>query len=276
MKNTSAKLNARIINSEYGAKSVIFTFLMLTLKYVFLLCAVFCSITVYAFARSDINEGVAADILYYLLFSLGIAFSLCFYVLSSYTVKSEYFKTSVSDVKFEFFKPLSFNIQLKIIYLHFLRFFKNIFTFVFYLFPSAAVALITLYFLNDGIDGFIFLLLVILFAALLISGLYFSFVSAQSLAFIDEAVFSNPSLTVSQTLKAAKESTAGRCFSLAKFKLSFVVWFLLCVFLIPAFFVIPYYLRCVSLYAKQAFGVKAPKPVKEKPIILLKLIKESD
>lgn len=276
MKNTSAKLTARLINSGYGLKNGLFTFVMLAFKYIFLLSAVFCAVTLYAFVYSDFSGGgTVADAMYYALFSLGIAFSLCFYVLSSYTLKSEYIKTSVSDSDFEFFKFISLDIQLKIIYLHFLRFFRNIFLTAFYLSPAAATAVVTLYFLKDGIDRLIFPAVILLFAILLFSGIYFSFVSMQRLAFIDETVFLNPGLSISQTLKKARQSTCGKCFSLAKFKLSFAIWFLLCIFIIPVFFVVPYYLRCISLYAKQAFGVKAPKPVTEKPVILMKPVKNT-
>lgn len=273
MKTSALKLNARIINSDYGIKTYFFTYSVILLKLFFLASAVFCTFTLYAFADTDIKSNdIFLNVIYYALFSLGIIFSVCFYILTSYAFKCGFFKTSVTKSNLEFFNFVNFSVQLKIIYLHLLRFFINIFKFLIYLSPSVAVAVTTIYFLKDGIDYSIFFACVVLFTALFITGLFFAFSSIQRLAFLDEVIYLNPTLSPVETVRIAKQCVNGKCFSAAYFKLSFFIWFSLCIFIIPAFFVIPYYNRCISLYAKQTLKVKSPRSVKEKPVIVLKLI----
>lgn len=273
MKTSALKLNARIINSNYGIKAYLFTFSVILLKLLFLASTVICTLALYAFADSDIKSNdIFLNVIYYALFSLGIIFSVCFYILTSYTFKCGFFKTSVTKCNFEFFNFVNLGVQLKIIYLHFLRFFINIFKSFIYLSPSAAFAVTTIYFLKDGIDYRIFFACVVLFIALFITGLLFAFSSMQKLAFLDEVIYFNPTLSPVETVRIAKQCVNGKCLRTARFKLSFIVWFSLCVFIIPIIFVIPYYNRCISLYAKQTLKVKSPRSVKEKPVIVLKLI----
>lgn len=274
MRKPSLKLNAKIINSSYGTKSYLFTFLVLSAKLFFVLSALFCAFTLYSFIHSELNgKDTVTDILYYVLFSLGIAFSICFYILLDHTLRRAFFKTTSEKCKFEFFTLLSVKLQLKIIYLHLLRFVRSIICAVFFLIPSAATAVTALYFLRDGMDKRIFFACCLLFVFFLFNGIFFSLVSAQKFALIDETVYSEPELSISDTVKAAKEKTQGRCFDLAKLKLSFLPKILLCIFVVPLIFVAPYYLRSVSIYAKQALKVKPPKPAKEMPVMITKILK---
>lgn len=276
MKNSSIKINARIINISYGVKSCLFTLFSLSAKLFFALSTVFCSFTLYIFINSDLNgRDTLADILYYVLFSMGIAFSICFYILCGHSVRRAFFKTTLEKGKFELFNLMSVKLQLKIIYLHLLRFFRNLFCAVFYLSPAVITGLAALYFLRDGIDRALFFALLSLFTFFLLSGIFFALASAQRLALLDETICQNPHLSAADMLKAAKDNTNGRCFKLAKFKLSFLPKLSLCILIVPSFFVIPYYLRSISIYAKQALKFKTPKPVKEAPIIITKIIPDT-
>lgn len=270
MKNSYIKLTARQYNSVFGAKNYVNTFFLVFLKLMFLGSAVFCSYILLSYSK--IKNDMLTDILYYALFSFGVIFSVCLYIITDYTLKRIYFESSIKNEPSKMFTALKVSFQLKIIYLHFVRFFINLFYTLFYMLPSLAVAGITLYFLMGGMDTLIFYACTLLFLSLFILGVIFSLAAFQKFAFLDETATLNSSLSATETIKFLNRSDAKQCFKLLKFKLSFVFWFLLCVFIIPAFFVFPYYRRSMSLYAKQTLKIKSPKPVQEKPVIVLKFL----
>lgn len=271
MKSSLIKLNAKIISSYYGKKSAFFSIEIYLLKLFFLLSGVFCTAALTVFIKSELYRiDLANDVMYISLFTAGIMFSICFYIITDYILKAEFLKTSIRKERFKLFEFLNISLQLKIIYLYSAKFIINFFKTVFYLLPAVLTALVTIALLENGIDKKVFAALCLLFIVLLVSGMYFSFCSCQRLAFLSQAIYLNQSESVFEIIKRARVLSDGKCFEIAHFKLSFLGWKMLCIFILPMIFVVPYYNRCIALYAKQTSCVKSPRSVSEKPVIFMK------
>lgn len=270
MKNSDLKIIARGINASFGKRIYLSTIFLELMKIAFLLSTAFCAYTLFAYHNVKSNSSI--DILYYALFSLGVIFSVCLFIITKYTLRRIFMESTIKNEEIKIFKALSIGFQLKIIYLHFFKFFINQLYLIFYLLPSALVVMITLYYLPKGIDALIFFACSILFLAFFVLGILFYFAARQKLYLLDEFATLNASLSAVEVIKALIKTDAKSCFKLLSFKLSFAFWKILCVFIFPAFFVIPYFRRSISLYAKQTLKIKSPKPVKEKPVIILKVL----
>lgn len=273
MSNSLIKATARNITARTNSKSTAVGALSLLLKLFFTSSAVFCLYIISILGSySEALTLPFGYIPYYALFISGVTFSVCFFIITEYSEKRWFFKNAVGAEKPSFFNNLSIRTQMKIIYIKLLKSVISLIVTVLYLFPSAAVLFTMLYKLrNSGINRMIFIFASALYLFTVLLGLYFSFVTMQKYALTDEIISLNSNLKTTDIIALSKQKTAGVCFRLAKFKLSFTPWFLSCVLVLPLLFVIPYYRQSFSVAAKRLIKYGEAEETEPKPVILMRL-----
>jgi len=267
MKTSSVKLLARNINARCGGKIYLANIFFIILRAVFLLLFIFFSYTLSVLHRFVLT---LPEALYYALFSLGAFFSLWYFIICGHSQKRTFYFSGKPNGRVRVFHIIGVGTQLKIVYLHILRAVINLGKLVLYLLPSAAAFAVSAYFLTSGMPKTVFYACAFLFAALLLSGIFFYLVSRQKLAFLDGVICSQPSLGTVETIRYLNSHTRYGKFALLKFKLSFAVWFLSALLIFPIPFVSAYYLRSLSVYEKSVLKLYVPKPI-EKPVVFMKL-----
>jgi uncharacterized membrane protein len=78
--------------------------------------------------------------------------------------------------------------------------------------------------------------------------LYAVFMNRYTLTFY--LFFDNPDTKITDLIKTSIHYTKGYRASLAAFALSFIGWFLLCILILPLFYVVPYGVASITLYAR--------------------------
>lgn len=82
-------------------------------------------------------------------------------------------------------------------------------------------------------------------AAFLI-GIFFYFLSVQRYSKAMFFLVSYENLSAVDAIKESVRKTRGKCGEILRFKLGFLPWFLLCIAVVPALFVIPYYKQSIT------------------------------
>ena len=248
MKRVELKLRARRFLAENAGRAR----LTVALYLLFRLGAIFVSaFFIYCiFLLPDFLEnepyGVPSPF-YYALFVLCISIVFGFSAVFNYLLHRWFY---CADREENFFRILPVRLQIKIIYLHFLKISRNLSTALFYLLPFAATLLFIVLKLRTGIDGRVFALLLILEFIYLIFGLYFLLISRQKTAFLDADISVFPRTPARQLFENTCERNRDSCRFLAKLKLSFFLWYLLCLLILPIIFVMPYCLETITEYKK--------------------------
>lgn len=252
MKRVDLKLRAResLTDRIASARLVVLIFLL------FRLCAVlltaFFVFIISLLPKADVEELYSIPIVvFYAYFSLCIVTVLCSAAVCGYLFhRWFYVGNSVEGAK-SYFRIMPIRFQLKIIYLHFLRFSKRFGNLIFFLLPFALSTAILINKLeNKGVDSRLFGLFCAMCIFFLAIGLRYLLGANQKASYCDEILCDCPHSSAHEVLKAAEGLSDRQCFALARLKLSFFGWYLLCVLLVPLFFVIPYYSETVALYRK--------------------------
>lgn len=248
MNRTRLKLRARQALAENTAQARIITIIYL----IFRLCAyalsaffVYCILLLPEYLESE-PYGVPSAF-YFTLFILCLGIVFGFSATLNYLLHRRF---CFSDKAGGFFKILPVRFQLKIIYLHFLKISRNLAIALFYLFPFTATLLYIAVKLNSGIDRKLFAPLLVLSLIYLILGLFFLLASRQKTAFLDADFTSSPNTDVRRCFENACKLDRKSCLRLAKLKLSFMLWYLICPAIVPIVFVMPYYLATLAEYKK--------------------------
>lgn len=275
MNTSKIKTKARIILDMSHKSALTVSIISVAVRLLFAVCALFCIYTLtelkYYFPVSYISYRC---VIYYVLFTCGVIFSLWLFIVCGFSQRRWFIKNDGTLTIKNFFYPMPLLSQIKIVYIAFLRAVLSAFCYIFYLLPCTAVAFITLDTLvNKGIDRTVLLLCFILFVFLFFSGLFFAFVSSQRFAFCEEVAAQNPMLTINEIISFSRLKSDGICFELARFKLSFALWFILCLFIFPIGFVAPYYRQSFAVYAQTALAAESrQKPFTvRKPVIHFRL-----
>gem|GEM_PF-2541989 len=248
MKRVDLKLRARRFLAENAlrARLTVALYLLFRLGAVAVSAFfVYCIFLLPEFLKSE-PYGVPSPF-YYALFGLCLSIVFGFSAVLNYLLHRWFY---FADSKESFFKILPVRFQLKIVYLHFLKISRNISAAMFYLLPFLATLLFILLKLRTGIDSQGFALLLILEFIYLILGLYFLFVSRQKTAFLNAEISDFPRTPARKLFE--NTCKRGRCFciNLAKLKLSFLLWYALCLLIVPIIFVMPYCLATTAEYRK--------------------------
>lgn len=131
-------------------------------------------------------------------------------------------------------------------------FFLKLFWSLVFLLPSAllfSVIFITAF--SGGIETYFFLSLFSGAVILLIIGLVFRFIMIQRYFLARFIMAENPNNKVLQTIRQSKNLLDGQLFTIVKFKLTFLPFYLLCFLVLPIFFVYPHYKQSRSILAKE-------------------------
>lgn len=120
-------------------------------------------------------------------------------------------------------------------------------------FLPAAILLWTIYYLSGtgGVEFYLFLSLAGGTVLMTVCGAIFYFIAMQKY-FIAEYLFSsNPRLSAWTAIKQSKNLLDGHITEIVRFKLSFLPWFMSCIFVVPAFYFLPYYKESCCVVAKR-------------------------
>lgn len=272
------KIHARKTLLTDGSTACAVSLTALITKSALLALSAFFGYCIFLIYKKDFTPDNTTElILLYALFTIGVIVCLCFTILIDYNEKRWYFTLGEKKRKISYlFLPENISKQIKIVFLYLLKFVFSILYTLFFLLPSIAVLFWILNELSkNGIDKTIFILCLILFSFLFVTGLFFAFVSMQKYFFANELLFLGKRADIVRLFSYSKEKSKGMCFKAARFKLSFIFWFASGILIIPLFFVIPYYRQSAALL--MICSTKKYRRVKErqKPVVLMHLATES-
>ncbi len=149
---------------------------------------------------------------------------------------------------FSFYRP---KLSLRIIKLYAVILLPKVLFTILFLLPWGVLTSYLIYSVKTGMNGELFVALCIFSAVLFLVGIFFSFVVYQRY-FLSEYIFlENMFSPVKESVKLSKVLTEKECFKIALFKMSFFPWILSCIFILPVFYVYPYYKTAVSLKAAE-------------------------
>ncbi|MBQ3005824.1 MAG: DUF975 family protein [Clostridia bacterium] len=185
-----------------------------------------------------------------IIFSALLSFLFIFVpTVFGFSNKFFYFENSDKNSWLCWYKPL---LATKSIRVYLTDFFLKTFWFFVFNIPSLTVISMTVFYaLNFGIAENIFLSLIILASALLLCGGFFTFVFTQRYFLFPYLIMANPKIKIKEAVRNSTVLMDDLCFKTALFKLSFIPWFLSCIFIIPIFYVIPYYKTSCGFYFKE-------------------------
>lgn len=142
------------------------------------------------------------------------------------------------------FRACSLWIRLKLI---------SFFWYTLTLLPAGATTFICYMLLKRSASAAVIYALAISAAVLCLIGLIFAFIIMQRYALSYAFIFENPSLKARQAVKESKKIMFTNEKKLAALKLSFSAWFLSCIFLLPIFYVAPYYKLSVCAFSRRLY-----------------------
>lgn len=220
-----------------------------------LFCAVMTAILFGTIFLSQILDGFGTAIT---VLSAAIILFLCLITLCGYSsaaVGEKAWYTGLTSNKrncgrrlFFWFRPKN---SFRALWFNVLLFgIKLMLAIVFFL-PSAIV-LWSVYYLSasGGLELYLFIALSAGGAILALSGLIFCLISTERYFIAGYLFSSDPRLSALTAIRQSKNLLDGYIFEIVKFKLSFLPLLLSCIFIIPAFYVIPYYKESCCVVAK--------------------------
>ena len=120
---------------------------------------------------------------------------------------------------------------------------------VFEIFPVSVTGVLYLLLLKgNGISRKVFYVVITGTLLLAVTGLIFWFVSVQKYSRARLLLAAYPEITVADALKLSVAGMNGRLLSAVRFKFSFLPWIVLCIFIFPIIFVVPYYNQSVTCF----------------------------
>lgn len=128
---------------------------------------------------------------------------------------------------------------------------KSLWAIVFFL--PAAILVWSIYYLSGtgGLELYLFISLTGGTVLLTISGAVFYFIAMQKYFIAEYLYSSNPKLGAWTAIKQSRNLLDGHIHEIVRFKLSFLPWFLGCIFIVPAVYFIPYYKESCCVVAKK-------------------------
>lgn len=128
---------------------------------------------------------------------------------------------------------------------------KSCWTVVFLLPACTVFMIITAIAFNGGIEPYLFISLFIGGMMLTVSGLIFRFIVVQRYFLAFFLLSESPEKSIMQCIKQSKNLLDGHIFKVVRFKLCFLPYILLSLFILPIFFVYPQYKQSRSIIAKE-------------------------
>ena len=210
-----------------------------------------------------------------MLFSLGAIFSVFFYAMTDFAQKRWFYKNAASKMPVRlFFAHVSPALAFRVFYLFLLRRIFIFFTLLGYLAPFLLGSGILYYHMRGvGVSPILFYAAIALLLLFLLGGAYYGFAAVQRYAFCTCLLCEDRTRGVIDTLSTGRKIAKDTALSIARAKLRFLLWFGLCVLLLPAFYVVPYYRQTVGCIEKTALDKNHLTPETQKPVIFLRLVK---
>ena len=91
---------------------------------------------------------------------------------------------------------------------------------------------------------------------MLISGCIFCSGARQAWSAAEDILAADPNVSIKQALRQSRDIMRGHCRAFARFKAGFILWFLSCVLILPAFFVVPYYGQSCAVWMTETLDFK--------------------
>ena len=91
---------------------------------------------------------------------------------------------------------------------------------------------------------------------MLISGCIFCSGTRQVWSAAEYILAADPDVSIKQALRQSRDIMRGHCRAFARFKAGFILWFLSCVLILPAFFVVPYYGQSCAVWMTETLDFK--------------------
>ena len=133
----------------------------------------------------------------------------------------------------------------------------NLVLWIFFLLPSAALAAGGIYMLLSSNVGILTIAAVLTGSILmLISGCIFCSGARQAWSAAEYILAADPDVSIKQALRQSRDIMRGHCRAFARFKAGFALWFLSCVLILPAFFVVPYYGQSCAVWMMETLDFK--------------------
>lgn len=128
-----------------------------------------------------------------------------------------------------------------------------LFWYVLFLLPCAAATACAILLWRKSVSTLVFTAVAVCIAALAFVGLLFAFIVTQRYALAYYALFDDQNASSGTAVKESKRIMSGNERRLARLKLSFVPWFLSCVFILPLFYVAPYYKLSTTAFCRRLY-----------------------
>ena len=133
----------------------------------------------------------------------------------------------------------------------------NLVLWIFFLLPGAALAAGGIYMLLSSTVGILTIAAVLTGSILmLISGCIFCSGARQAWSAAEYILAADPDVSIKQALRQSRDIMRGHCRAFARFKAGFILWFLSCVLILPAFFVVPYYGQSCAVWMTETLDFK--------------------
>ena len=251
MKRSTFKLRARRILDVNGGSARLTAFFVPCVKLVLLgLTAFFIYSLSYSFKLEN-SEFNAAVYLYRAVLILSSFICLILFIYSGFLLKRWYILNN-SDMRFsDLFRFPDLKLLIKLLLLSFIKLLYGVSAFAVYEIPFAVTGFLLYRALSLGeVKLGVTVTTAVLAAVLFLGGIIFFFAEFQRFSAAEYILALHPEMKLRHVLRLSFSSVRETKFTLAFFKMSFFGWFLICIFILPLFFVLPYYLQSVAEITK--------------------------
>lgn len=267
-----AKIEAQKILQSERKKTFFVSLLSIVFTLTMLSAAVFGIYCINMLGSYDkISGNIIMLISFYALFSLEVIISIFILSVISFNKKRWFFENAYHKNNIRrFFASEPFKVRLKSFYFFVFKKVMNIVLFILYEIPFITVIGAIIYYTqNSGIYRRIFILSLIFSAVLFFTGLYFALASMQKYYFCELLLYCNKDLSVINAIKKSKSLTDSSRFRLINYKLSFCLWTLSCILILPAFYALPYINQSFGAVGLKYLEKFNPLSAKDIPIIFM-------
>lgn len=209
---------------------------------------------------------------FYALFTLEVIISVFVLSVISFNKKRWFFENAYHKNRASrFFGIEKFTVRLKLFFIYVFKKVMNIVWLILFEIPFiTTVIAIAYYTQNGGMYRRTFILSLILSSVLFIAGFYFTLASVQKYSLCELIIYCNKDINIIEAVKKSKSLTDGSRFRLLNYKLSFALWLLSCIFILPAIYALPYINQSMGTLYLKYLEKYNPLSKKDIPVIFMK------
>lgn len=273
MKISSAKIDAQKILQGERKRTFFVSFLSILFTLTMLAAA---ALGIY-FINMLSFYGITADntvmlLLFYALFTVEVIISVFMLSVIGFNKKRWFFENAYHKNKISrFFGIETFRVRLKLFFIYIFKKVMNIVLLLLFEIPFFAAVGITAYYTqNGGMFKRTFILCIILSVVLFFVGLFFAMSSAQKYSLCELLIYCDKKTGIIEAVKMSKSLTDGNLVRLLNFKLSFCLWILSCLLILPSIYALPYINQSLGTLYLQFLEKYNPLKAKDYSIIFMK------